>query len=162
MYQNERVIISIGNSDRQDSAGKWEHEITPDMMWGKEIFISEIKKIIRCEYVDYNFFCQNRYSSDVVFIQPENDILRVIIRNRRPGDRLKTESGTKKIKDLMIEKKLDNRIKDSVPIMLADSQIFAYLPGLINSGKNRVACNFHVRNDNKRILAFFFTKFDSN
>ena len=98
----------------------------------------------------------NKNNPDIIFIQPETDIQKIILRNRRPGDRIKLENGTKKIKEIMIEKKLDTGIKNTIPLIVADNQIAAYLPGLVNTNNNRTACNFHIRNDTKRILAFFF------
>ncbi|MFW5889153.1 MAG: tRNA lysidine(34) synthetase TilS [Bacillota bacterium] len=51
------------------------------------------------------------------------------IRNRRPGDRLDINIGTKKLKDFFIDKKLEINKRNSLPIMVnKDNEIF-YIPG---------------------------------
>ena len=123
------------------------------------VHLIEIHKELKVHIVDYDFYKLNKERSDVIFIQLEKHFQHFVIRNRRPGDRILIETGTKKIKEIMIEKKLDSRVKNSIPLILADNEIAAYLPGLINSNNNRFACNFHIRNDTKRILAFFFREY---
>ncbi len=152
---NNQKIISIRNEIRINETPEfWEYHVMFEE--GNPIRLIEINKEVTARYVDFNFYNLNKDLNDTVFIQPENDFERIVIRNRRPGDRIIIESGTKKIKEIMIEKKLDSRVKNRIPLIAADNQIAAYLPELVNSNNNRVACNFHIRNDTKRILAFFF------
>jgi len=152
---NERTVISINDKKEADEDIKeWEYSVS-----SKEssiVYLDEIKKELRVSSVDYNFYNSNKENHGIIFLQLQHDPENIIIRNRRPGDRIEIENGTKKIKEIMIEKKLDSRIKNNIPLIVADNQIAAYLPGLLNSNNNRVACNFHIINDTKRILAFFF------
>jgi tRNA(Ile)-lysidine synthase len=152
---NGMVVIYINDiNDNSENTGAWEYAVSPEE--NISAYLKEIKKEVRVSYVDYDFYNTNKNKSDMVFIQPDHELNKIIIRNRRPGDRIKIESGTKKIKEFMIEKKLDSRTKNTIPLIMADDCVAAYLPGLINTNNNRVACNFHIRNDTKRILAFFF------
>jgi tRNA(Ile)-lysidine synthase len=157
LINNKRIIIIKRENDPGNIFRVWEYPVLIED--GIKVRLIELKKEVKAEIVDYKFYSSNKERNDLVFIQPEGDISSVVIRNRRPGDRIKIESGTKKIKEIMIEKKLDSKVKNSIPLIVADNQIAAYLPGLVNSNNNRVACNFHIRNDTKRILAFFFSDY---
>lgn len=152
---NDRILIII--KDKKETYPvfeEWEYAVPFEE--SSIIYLNEIKKEFNISTVNYDFYCSNKDKPDIVFLQPQHDLSSIIIRNRRPGDRITIENGTKKIKEIMIEKKLDSRIKNNIPLIVADNQIAAYLPGLLNSNNNRVACNFHIINDTKRILAFFF------
>jgi len=152
---NDKMVIQVAEmpEDRQISE-IWSYSVSPEE--NSVIYLQEIKKELKVAYESYDFYNRNKNNPDIIFIQPENDLESIIIRNRRPGDRIKIQNGTKKIKELMIEKKLDTGIKNTIPLIVADDQIAAYLPGLVNSNNNRVSCNFYIRDDTKRILAFFF------
>lgn len=47
----------------------------------------------------------------------------IMIRNRREGDRVQLEFGSKKLKDLFIDMKIDKRNRDSVPILDCEGKI---------------------------------------
>jgi tRNA(Ile)-lysidine synthase len=152
----ERIVISIINEiDATDHNEEWEYTIYPE----NRIIIKEIMKEVVLNFVNYEYYSANRDKSNIIFIQSE-DFQRIIVRNRRYGDRIKTEIGTKKIKDLMIENKFDMKTKNSVPLILIDDIITAYIPNVVVSCTNKVACNFQIKNNSKRILAFFFNEFD--
>jgi tRNA(Ile)-lysidine synthetase-like protein len=153
---NNRVVISISNEIATPNHNEnWEYAIYPD----NKITIKEIKKEVVLNFVDYEYYDKNRDKSNIIFIQSE-DSQSIVIRNRRLGDRIKTEIGTKKIKELMIEKKLDMRTKNSIPLILIDDIVAAYIPNVVISGSNKIACNFQIKSNSKRILAFFFNEFD--
>lgn len=152
---NNRIVIIINSKQYWfEELKEWEYNIPSDE--NITINLKEIRKELNYSYVSYDFYINNKDNPGIIFLQPIQDINRIIIRNRRPGDRIEIENGSKKIKDIMIEKKLDSKIKNNIPLIVADNQVAAYLPGLLNSNNNRVACNFHIVNDIKRILAFFF------
>jgi len=154
---NNRTAIYITGREKKDKGDYlWEYDVMPD---NETVCINEIKKNVRLFYTGYNYYIKNRDSAGYIFIQSEGGSHKLSIRNRREGDRISLESGTKKIKKLMIEKNLDSNAKKNIPLIMADGQIAAYLPGLVNQGDNRLACNFIVRNNTKRILAFFFTDY---
>ena len=47
----------------------------------------------------------------------------VEIRNRKDGDKITLSYGTKKVKDLMIDKKIDKEIRKNIPIVLIGGKI---------------------------------------
>ena len=152
----DRTVISISNEiAAADNNEEWEYAIYPE----SRIIIKEIMKEVVLNFADYEYYSANRDKSNIIFIQPE-DFQSIVIRNRRPGDRIKLEIGTKKIKELMIEKKLDMKTKNIIPLILIDDIIAAYMPNAAVSCTNRVACSFQIKNNSKRILAFFFNEFD--
>jgi hypothetical protein len=63
--------------------------------------------------------------------------------------------GSKKIKDLMIERKLDSNAKSRIPLLVIRSQIAAFMPGLVGNLDNRVSPDFWVTEDSKKILAIY-------
>lgn len=168
LYENEVVILRKGLlndrtavyiTDREKFSNEnvpWEYNLTPD---DNAIRVKEIKKNVKLFYTGYDYYSKYRDSGDHVFLQSESDIHKLSIRNRRDGDRITFNSGTVKIKKLMIEKKLDSNAKKNIPLIVTDGSIAAYLPGIVNQGNNRIACNFLIKNNTKRILAIFFTDY---
>jgi len=156
-FLNDKVIISINSNINPEGVGPWEYVLSLEE--NSVIFLNEINKELKVSSVSYDFYSANKNRFDIIFIQPENDVRKIVLRNRRPGDRIKTECGTKKIKELMIEKKLDSRVKNNIPLIVVDDYVAAYLPGLVNSNNNRVSCNFQIKNNTKRILAFYFADY---
>ncbi|MCL2154151.1 MAG: tRNA lysidine(34) synthetase TilS, partial [Leptospirales bacterium] len=153
---NYRIAIVINNEiDTSSHNEEWEYAIYPD----KKIFIKEINNEVALNFVDYEYYVKNRNKPNIIFIQSDNS-QHIVIRNRRPGDRIKTEIGTKKIKELMIEKKLDMKTKNRIPLILIDDITTAYIPNVVVSGSNKIACNFQVVDNSKRILAFLFNEID--
>jgi len=56
---------------------------------------------------------------------------RVVIRNRRPGDRIQPLGGTRRlrVKDLLIARKVPRARRDRLPLMVIDGEI-AWIPGI--------------------------------
>lgn len=77
-----------------------------------------------------------------------NDVLRLLssdvslplrVRNRRDGDRIKTfNGGTKKVKDIFIEKKIPIEKRDSWPIVVDSLDRIVWIPKLKKSKFNRL------------------------
>jgi tRNA(Ile)-lysidine synthase len=103
-----------------------------------------------CDVEYYQNFTQNDHS---VFVTLEKNVNTIYIRNRRKGDRIKTECGTKKLKDFFIEKKLSKTEKNRVPILVVGSTIAAIMPGLIRKESNRVSSDFLVDKNSKKVLS---------
>lgn len=57
-------------------------------------------------------------------------IFPLTIRNRRNGDRLKFDFGTKKLKDFFIDKKIDKNIRNSIPVICDRTGEIIFIPGL--------------------------------
>ena len=56
--------------------------------------------------------------------------LRIEVRNRRPGDRIQLPGGSKKIKDLLIDRKIPRDRRSHVPIVIVDGRLM-WIPGMV-------------------------------
>ena len=63
-------------------------------------------------------------------------IFPMTIRNRRPGDRINLPYGTKKLKDLFIEKKVPHAIRDEVPLVFDKSLELLWIPSYFGRKKS--------------------------
>ncbi|MDY6968987.1 MAG: tRNA lysidine(34) synthetase TilS, partial [Spirochaetota bacterium] len=131
----------------------WEYNI--DLSDGKEkrLYLKEIGKTININIVEFPFFKYNFNKEGNVFIALNENNNYIIFRNRRNGDRIRLEFGTKKIKEILIEEKLDNIAKNSIPILDIDSEVAAFLPQFTIDLPNRVSIDFWVKPNSKKILA---------
>lgn len=85
---------------------------------------------------------------------PISPASKMVLRTRRPGDRiaLKGMGGkTQKIKDLMINRKIPQHIRGTIPLLVVDDSIVAVL--LKNQWLLAESDNMH--NDHKRFINFF-------
>lgn len=155
-FNNETILKVYDTNEKPEPLKDWQYtlDITSDITV-HEIWIEEIKNKITFERVDNNFFAQNMLNRHYVFISLPENCDSLIIRNRRRGDRISLENGVKKIKDLMIEKKLDTVSKSIVPLIEADNAIAAFLPGFAGLNGNRVSCSFKVQDNSKKIIAIY-------
>ncbi|WP_160680776.1 tRNA lysidine(34) synthetase TilS [Clostridium sp. C8-1-8] len=76
---------------------------------------------------------------------------RIIIRSRENGDKIKPlgMNGTKKIKDIFIDKKVPNNLRDHIPLVCFDNDI-AWIVGI------NISDLFKVTNNTKNILQISF------
>ena len=51
-------------------------------------------------------------------------ISQLYFRNRENGDVIKLENFTKKVKNILIDKKIDRYIRNKIPILASDDEIF--------------------------------------
>ena len=152
MKNNKKVIVISGKIDYNINSCEWSYKININQKCENSIFLKEIGKTVNLQLVDYNFFLNNR-DKNIVFISLDNEFKDARIRNRRDGDRIKLENGSKKIKDLLIENKLEKYAKDSIPLLVIDTRVAAFMPDIAGILKNRVAFDFYVKIDSKKILA---------
>jgi len=101
----------------------------------------------------YEEFAAAGASSERAYVAIDDAHAELVLRSRRPGDRIALERGSKKIKDLMIENKLDNDAKRVILLLVVDGHIAAYLPGFTGRGTNRVAAGFRVSPTSARVMA---------
>ncbi|GKU26152.1 tRNA lysidine(34) synthetase TilS [Clostridium folliculivorans] len=75
----------------------------------------------------------------------------IIIRNRKNGDKIKPlgMTGTKKIKDIFIDNKVPNNLRDEIPLVCFDSNI-SWIVGL------KISDLFKVNKNTKKILQISF------
>ncbi len=150
------ILISDCRNHEHGAIEDYEYRVAVAVDSVKELFIEEIDLGITIDVVDYSFFRKNLGKRNFIFVTLDKDIDYIIIRNRRNGDRIKLEMGSKKIKDLMIEKKLDPSAKSRIPLLVIRSQIAAFMPGLMDTIDNRVSPDFWVNVDSKKILAIYW------
>jgi tRNA(Ile)-lysidine synthase len=139
--------------DRQDLT--WEYRIDLENFQEAVLVLREIGISITVKTVDYGYFEKFIKNGSYIFLALENSVKTIYIRNRRKGDRIKTEQGTKKIKDLLIEKKLDGASKDQVPLFVSGDSIAACMPGFLFDIPNRVSSDFIVDKKSKKVLVVF-------
>jgi tRNA(Ile)-lysidine synthase len=157
LKNNKKVIVISGNIGYNYNKIDWDYKIDLNSNENKNYFLKEINKTINYKLVDYNYFLEHR-NSDLIFISLKDDFKEAQIRNRRDGDRINLDSGSKKIKELMIENKLEKHIKDAVPILVIDSLVAAYMPRIVGNLSNRVSVDFYVKKHSKKILAIHSEK----
>lgn len=148
---NENFLYVCDTKLRKRPLIEWSY--TVNIGSSPSVLIDEIKKKISVEKVDNKLLVQNMFNESYVFIALPGECNSIIIRSRRNGDTISLEHGSKKIKDLMIEKKLDTFSKSIVPILEINNSIAAFLPGFAGLQGNRVAREFKVNNKSDRIIA---------
>jgi tRNA(Ile)-lysidine synthase len=47
----------------------------------------------------------------------------LVVRNRRPGDRIRLRSGTKKLQDLFTDKKIPREQRDAIPLICDENAL---------------------------------------
>jgi tRNA(Ile)-lysidine synthase len=64
-------------------------------------------------------------------VLPEAGLDRLVVRNRRPGDRLRPlgAPGERKLKDLLIDRRVPRRERDRLPLLVVAGRI-AWVPGV--------------------------------
>lgn len=142
----KRVIVFFEPDSELSCAPQWDVEL---IFPGEKPEIIDISRAggppmaIEICRVDYTFFIDNKASRDYIFVTIDDPGVSLNIRNRRRGDRMKFSYGGKKIKKIFIEKKLDNEIKNCVPLLTVDNTIVAVMCGFISETDNCIA-DFHL------------------
>ncbi|MBN2079877.1 MAG: tRNA lysidine(34) synthetase TilS [Spirochaetes bacterium] len=133
----------------------WEYPLDTDNEGRCYADITETGLRIAIERVDRPFFEQYKKNSRYAFLRLDECPGTLYIRNRRNGDRILTERGSKKIKDLLIELKLDERAKSRVPLLVSNGTVIAFLPGFEHDVPNRISPDFLVDKKSVKVLAVF-------
>ena len=160
--QNPKIRISnpFNNKDLNKNIGlksaEWQYTIKGiNKIAEKKINLKEIEQNLILKLVDYNFFAKNKKNKNYSFLKIDNNINSLLIRNRRQGDKISLKSGTKKIKELFIEKKLSKRQKEATPLVIINSKIVACLLGIISKADNRIASDYTIKNRNTKIMSIY-------
>ncbi len=133
----------------REAAGKWEYEVSIGNK--QKLEIRETGVVLEIEQVDYGYY-EKKSETNNIFVSIDPGICSIIIRNRRDGDRIKCIFGTKKLKDLLIEKKLDNVSKNCVPLIIVNSSVAACFSGIFEDQKSVVAADHLATDKSKKIL----------
>jgi tRNA(Ile)-lysidine synthetase-like protein len=82
------------------------------------------------------------YAGDTAAIQASSVTLPLIVRTRRPGDRLRPlgSPGSRKLKDVLIDRKIPRAQRDSVPVVVDAEGRIAWVAGLTIAEHCRVTC----------------------
>jgi tRNA(Ile)-lysidine synthase len=81
----------------------------------------------------------------------END--EIIMRKRRPGDRVIIKGNRIKVKDVLINSKVVPYDKERIPVIEINGEVASVLTGVLGYGNNRTADRFMVKEGSKKILA---------
>lgn len=74
-----------------------------------------------------------------------------VIRTRREGDKISLNYGSKNISDILTDKKIPLRLRDSVPIIESDGEIVAV-------GDIEVSPNYRITNETNKVINFKWTR----
>ncbi len=144
-----QLISFTRGGETREAAGEWEYVVSIGNE--QKLEIRETGVVLEIEQVDYEYFEKNSASSNI-FVSIDPGICSIIVRNRRDGDRIKCIFGTKKLKDLFIEKKLDNVSKNCVPLIIINSSVAACFSGIFEDQKSVVAADHLVTDKSENIL----------
>jgi tRNA(Ile)-lysidine synthetase-like protein len=147
---NGKEHILIGAPRARPETAEWEYGV-PGTAGTINLKEAGMRLSVGC--CDYDFFSRNRRKEHLLFVAVSADS-RLVLRNRRPGDRIRLESGTKKIKDFFIDKKIGAEIKQMIPLLLVNSNVAAVMAGFLTAGGNRVAESALVNEKSDKILFF--------
>ncbi len=154
VFDTNKSLIRISPAmTRKSPPVQWEYRIDIADAGERDIDLTEAGISARLIISDYNFFMNYGKNPRAVFVTLGADVKSVCIRNRRLGDTILTESGTKKIKDLLIGMKLHHEAKNRVPIMTDGAKIIAFMPGLLYDVPNRISRDFLVDKKSEKVLA---------
>ena len=152
VYKNENILIKVSRPNFQNIIEDWEYVF--NLKENYENFkLNEIAIEISLHFVDYKYFLKNNNNNKCIFVTFDDKINTISIRNRRKGDIISLNYGSKKIKDLFIEKKLDNISKNIVPLLIIDTKIASFMPGLVFNINNKISKDYIVKKDSKKVLA---------
>ncbi len=152
-FRNGRPAIIARKHATTMNLKNWEYRVRIDEAIRSGITIPELAIRLLFSLTDTADKEDGLTSGNSVIIALPEGTTDIVIRNRRIGDRITLESGTKKIKDFFIEKKLDNENKSRVPLLIVGSRIAAVMPGFVLDLPNRIALPFLVSGKPEKVLA---------
>ncbi len=154
VYRSNKSWLKLARAGPAASAApRWIYSIDLGAAQEQTIDLAEIGISVTVRAADYGFFEKFHKNNAYIFVTLEKNIESLYIRNRRDGDCIRTEIGTKKIKEFFIEKKLDNASKDRVPILLSGDTVIACMTGFLFDIPNRIAADFLVDKNSKKVVA---------
>jgi len=143
-------VLLLSKNITYQAPVEWEYQVFP--VRDNVYTISEIAIDLDIRFAGYSDFKSRSNKPGCVFVNAgagEN----IMIRNRRDGDRITLENGTRKLKELFIDLKLSPFEKQEVPIIVIDGKIACCMLSVTGKSDDRVAKQFKVKKDTKKILA---------
>ncbi|MCK4552430.1 MAG: tRNA lysidine(34) synthetase TilS, partial [Tenericutes bacterium] len=148
-YQNINDVLSLINNQKPHISINLDDNLYVYKSYDNLIFTDALK-----EFVDYEFVI-NEYqeillpdNSLVIITNNPNKYYGIIyklcynnldlifpisIRNRRNGDKVLTAIGTKKVKDMFINKKIPMVVRNKLPIVLGKNQEILWIPNIFKA-----------------------------
>jgi tRNA(Ile)-lysidine synthase len=118
----------------------------------KPLVLPEIGKELLFSIQDSSDFEKNRLSRERFFLDYDKILLPLLVRSRRPGDRIALHGvGHKKLKDIFIDQKVRAVLRDLVPVLECEDEVIAVLCSLYGRD-NRVAEGCRVTNRTVHVL----------
>lgn len=106
------------------ACGEWEYAVSrSDWERGIVLPVPEIGSRLSISTADMDSFRRNYRDARRIFVDIGEDVDYINIRNRRDGDRIRLESGEKKVKKLFIDEKLGAGEKERVPLLVIGSRV---------------------------------------
>lgn len=156
IYRKNKSWLKLSNAGPAEApVPRWMYRINLEASGELVIDLAEIGLSVTVKVADYGFFEKFHKNNRYIFVTLDNSNESLYIRNRREGDCIRTEKGTKKVKELFIEKKLDNATKERVPLLITGDTVIACMPGLVLDVPNRVATDFLVDKNSKKVVVVF-------
>lgn len=135
------ILEKIGNFD------KIRYNYKVRIFSDSEVLLEEISKKIFIKRIDKNNFLKENRNKNVIYLKDDSSIEEIIIRNRKSGDRIKLKgmSGSKKLKDYFIDKKVPRENREEIPIIEAEGKII----GLLGYG---VSEDYSIKEETEKII----------
>jgi len=147
---NDEWVLVLSQNTMYQAPGEWEYHFSP--IRDNVCTISEVAIDLEIRSTDYSEFGSRIHKPGCVYVDAGTGES-LLIRNRRDGDRITVENGTRKLKELFIDLKLSPAEKQEVPIIIIDGEIACCMLSVTGKGDDRVAKKFKVKKDSKKILA---------
>ncbi|TFH43578.1 MAG: tRNA lysidine(34) synthetase TilS [Chrysiogenales bacterium] len=144
-----------GRKDEKAIIAEWCYMVDMRDFREATVEIVETGMTIIMKMVDFAFFERNRENSRYAFVTLDERIESLYIRNRRKGDSIRSSHATKKIKNILIEMKLDGTAKNRIPILACRETVVALLAGFEHGVSNRISRDFLVDKKSRNILVVF-------
>lgn len=127
----------------------YEYEISA----GEEVCILETGCVVKTEIIEKSEYKKEKNSEYFDFDKLKSD--KLVVRNRRNGDAILIKSGTKKLKNLFIDLKIEQSEREKKVLIVCGGDIL-WVCGL------RRCDRFKVENNTKRILKISYNEGDKN
>ena len=153
LRDREPVILFLPERTPVKCRSEWSRTVEISSHERLTLEIAEAGLSLEVFLAERELFLEKKGSREYIFVTIDTPDISFIIRNRRNGDRIRLSSGTKKIKEIFIEKKLDNELKNCVPLLLIEDNVSAVLSGFLIDTNNCIAESCMVTEKNRYILA---------
>jgi tRNA(Ile)-lysidine synthase len=118
----------------------------------ESLYIKEIGKKLFFSIENGGFFEKGLCRGDAVYLDRESVSFPLVVRSRRPGDRIELHGvGHKKLKDLFIDQKVDTATRASIPVLESNGTVIAVFCSLYGKD-NRVADGCRVTSGTAHVL----------